>query len=315
MNIQPYNMPHKRTEATSRQQYLGASEAACILGLSRYATPFDIWHHKTFGRESTDTAATKRGKYLEQGLLAWGADEVQATAVMGGIPIDQPGIEGPKPWMAFHPDGFVMVDGAWQLVEAKTSRNTHEWGEDDDIPQEYLVQVQYQLACTGGQSAYVFAYLPIADKLKVYTVNRDDQFIAVMLEILDGWWNRHVVANVAPELDGGDTVRPYLLAKFPRETQPLRDLQDGESDLIAEFLQARALAAETEDKLDVLKARVQAAIGDAEGIKVNGGKVTWKWQHGSKRLDAKALEADMPHIAERYRKQGEPTRVLRVAVK
>jgi putative phage-type endonuclease len=175
-----------RATSADRRTFIGASDAATVLGLSPWSTEMALWLRMTSTELQTpDNAATKRGRYLERGLLDWAADELQATSVVEGIPIDEPGIEGPEPWMAFHPDGALLLDDVWRLAEVKTSRNAYEWGEGDDIPMHIFVQVQYQLACLGDvDEVVVVAYLPIADRLSLHTIARDDAFGRLLVDKL-----------------------------------------------------------------------------------------------------------------------------------
>ena len=55
-------------------------------------------------------------------------------------------------------------------------------------------------------------------------------------------------------------------------------------------------------------------LGDAEaGMTASGRKVSWKTQAGRVTVDSKKLKADLPDVFEKYSKQGNPIRVLRIA--
>jgi hypothetical protein len=56
--------------------------------------------------------------------------------------------------------------------------------------------------------------------------------------------------------------------------------------------QARCMRQKHEQLEALLEARLQAAIGDADGVDTMLGRITWKCTAGSKRLDTKALQAD-----------------------
>lgn len=307
-----------RVESEDRTRYIGASRIPAILGVSPYQTPMGAWLEMTDPAPRQDTPATERGRFLEKGILDWGAHKLGAT-VIDGIPIGQPGlsIEG-APWASVHPDGAYVHEGRVRLAEVKTSRIASHWGESgtDQIPEWYLCQVQAQLAAVPhATDAIVAAYLPIQDELRLMPVPRDEEFQRFMIDTVGEWYYKHIVLGEAPPLDASDATKRYLSKKFARETLPLRDATVDEAALLAEWSKARAELAAAEEREAILKHNVQALIGDAEGLRWDGGKATWKWQAGASRWDNKALEAAHPELAAQFKKRGDDLRVLRFAKK
>jgi putative phage-type endonuclease len=302
-----------RATSADRRTFIGASDAATVLGLSPWSTEMALWLRMTSTELQTpDNNATKRGRYLERGLLDWAADELQATSVVEGIPIDEPGIEGPEPWMAFHPDGALRLQDVWRLAEVKTSRNAHEWGEGDDIPMHILVQVQYQLACLGDvDEVVVVAYLPIADRLSLHTIARDDAFGRLLVDKLGAWYWRHVVKLQPPELDASKASTEYLRRLHPKQRGPLRVATPDEAQLVQAFADARAEVRAAKARVELLGNRLRGVIGDADAIRSGAGKVTWRATSGSDTIDADKLRRVYPDVWQRVVRQGDDRRDLR----
>ena len=310
-----------RAASADRSKALGASEAAAVLGLNPYMTPFAVWASKMDpDAERTTSNAMKRGTYLESGVMRWTADELGAE-VEQGIPLTEPGLLGPAPWLSVRPDGVLhYADKPSELAEIKTSRILGAWGESgtDNVPEHYLVQVMLQLACVPVERARVGAYITSEDELRIYDIVRDDELIVQMLDKLDAWWYKHCDPKgprVAPELDGGEASASWLKRKHPAETAPLREAEQSEVELALRWKQLQAECTALEMQADALKAQLQGIIGDAEGLSTPYGKVTWKVQAGAKRVDVKAMEAAHPDIVSKYRVAGEPIRVLRTTIK
>jgi len=303
-----------RTESADRRLTVGASAAPAILGLSPWQTAMGVWMQMQGLDVSKGNAATKRGNWLEHGLLQWTACEVDATIVEDGIPICEPGIAGPEPWMQFHPDGAVANRDGWQLVEIKTSRLAAEWGDGpDEIPLHYLAQVQFQLACLpAGTAAVVGAYLPIADKLRVYRIAPDVEFQTWMRDTIGEWFYRHIVLGEAPPIDGGDASSKWLRHRHPLMLAPVRIAAMGEErELIANFAQVKAEIKALEAREAELANALKLACGDAEGIFSGDGKVTWRPVKGAERADLETLRRDFPDVWNAVKRKSDDRRDLR----
>ena len=302
--------------AEPRSARLGASEVAAVLGLSPWRTPFGVWAAKCGGLESAaETPVTRGGHYLEAGLLRWLGDEVGAAAVVLGEPFDGPAVVHPGgrwPHVSAHPDGYVLVAGAWLCAEVKTARQAAEWGDGpDDVPAHYWLQAQVQ-ATLAGLGVRLGAYLALREEFRVYALTPDPETLAEALDRAEDWWLRHVVGDLPPDIDGSDDARRWLLARHPVHRSPLRAATAVEAELV------RALADAKEDRKGAeaeearLSALVQAAIGDAEGIQLDGGRATWKAQ-SSGRVDIARLKKERPDLAAEFTTTT-TTRVLRVAM-
>jgi putative phage-type endonuclease len=299
-----------------RTGYIGASEAPAILGLSNWATPFDVWARKTQPQEEfTGNAATKRGHILEGAVFDWGCGEVGAVFSERGGDFNSLPIQGPRPWAAFHPDGWLIgEDGERYVVEVKTARDGNGW-EDGGIPAVYMGQVRYQLACCPPEiaGAWVFAYITFKDEFLTRYVERDEAQETAMLDICGEWWDAHVVANVPPAFDGSDGANTYLANTYPNNSAPLDKAGDDEKATLDELMSVRAELTELKTQDRRLSQILKDHIGDRDGVYIEGvGKATWKSQKGRAGFDSKRFAAERPELHAEYATTGKPTRVLRL---
>lgn len=304
-----------RTESADRRLTIGASAAPAILGLSPWQSAMGVWMQmRGLDTASNGNAATRRGNYLEHGLLHWTADEVGATEIEDGIPISEPGIAGPEPWMSFHPDGALLTGAGWQLAEIKTSRMAAEWGAGpDEIPQHYLCQVQFQLACLpAGTAAIVGVYLPIADQMRTYRILPDAAFQTWLIETIGEWYYRHIVLGEAPDVDGSDASRRWLQHRHPSMLLPMRIAEtDEDRELIASFASVKTEIKALEAREALLANQLRAAIGDGEGISCGGNRVTCRPVKGAERADIGALRRDYPDVWSAVKCKSDDRRDLR----
>ena len=129
----------------SRATGIGGSDAAAILGLSRWKSPFQVYQEKRGEAAQTpDNASMRWGRYLEPVVRqAYADDTGRAVRLPDGLVRHQQ-----HTFMIANLDG-VTDDG--RVVEIKTARTSQGWGEpgSDQVPQEYLLQAQHHMAVTG----------------------------------------------------------------------------------------------------------------------------------------------------------------------
>ena len=133
----------------ARRTGIGASEIAAVLGLSSYASPYDLWMLKT-GQAQPDMEAENDaqifGNLLEDVIAREYArrNNCKVQKVKGMIVSKQ------YPWLFCSPDRKRV--GAQINVQVKTAGMfARGWGEEetDNIPNAYLVQVQQEMIVTG----------------------------------------------------------------------------------------------------------------------------------------------------------------------
>ena len=310
--------PCFETADEPRGARLGASEVAAVLGLSNFRSPMDVWARKLgLVERSPDSAVTKRGRYLEPGLLDWLGDELGAQETRRGEPFDSPWIVSSSfPHVGCHPDGYLWLDDEqrWIGAELKTARNASEWGDEGDaIPPAYWCQVQVCLALTGLPEWAVGVYLPLHERFRVYRLTLDTRVVPALLRRAAEWWEAHVLAEEPPALDGSKAAREWLLSQHPRHVEPLREATEEEEGLTRALSEIKAQQKALKVEHDRLAVDLQALIGGAEGVTFDGGKATWKAQQRTA-LNQRRLRDERPDVWAEY-SETTTTRVLRVRVK
>jgi len=300
---------------TQRRQGIGGSDVAAILGVSPWTSPFDVWLDKTGRIESQpdETPAQRRGRLLEDAVARWYAEDSGHAVAAGSSCV------GPEPWILGNTDRTVPDLGA--VLECKTARSADGWGESGAdvtmreahtvVPVSYALQVAWYLEATGLDRAEVAVLVMTTDDFRRYTLRRDRDFGAALVDRCRAWWTAHVVADLAPPIEGTDTAHAWLLAEHPSDLQPMRPADEAEAALMAELRAAGEAADAADKRRSTAEAAVKQAIGDGEGLWADGARVTWKAQAGRKSLDLDRLRAELPEVAEKYTRQGAATRVLR----
>jgi hypothetical protein len=150
---------------------ISGSRAAGILGLSPWATPFEVWQDIMEARTPGFNEAQKFDYVKFEGNVAtrWGhafEDAIIGLAVMKGYNgnhhiTDQERVFSLEelPYVTCHIDGMYQFNPR-VLHEGKTTTMfgfNEKWGEPgtDRIPIEYQIQAQHQMLCTGAKEVIV----------------------------------------------------------------------------------------------------------------------------------------------------------------
>lgn len=254
----------------ARKLQLGATDVAAILGLSKFATAWEVYAEKT-GKilPWKGNPATRAGQRFEPGVLDC------AEAELGPLERNVRVVHPTLP-MAATLDSRVIANG--RPVEAKTTGIVGpvygEWGDalTDSIPDDYLVQVHAQLTVTAAELAYLFALIAGRGVVQ-YVIERNEPLCQRLGNICNDWWHAHVLRDVPPEftLPNLDVVK--RLRKQPGKRIVLGD---DALELCRQWEKAKLLKKESEHAVETLQAKVILALGDAEAADLpDGTEITY----------------------------------------
>jgi putative phage-type endonuclease len=293
-----------------RRQGLGASDVAGILGLSPWVSPWSLWADKLgLTPDQPDNEDLEFGRWAELMIGPWFEHRTGLHVASQQERCVHPEL----PWARCTLDGRVYDSPASTLalggLEVKTDRKGRTW---DGIPAHYQCQAQWQMFVTGMDRVW----LPVLHgrRLEVYELDRDQGDIDLIVAEAARFWHDHVVAGVAPDVDGSDATLRALAAVYPDHTPGAGvDLGDQGVALVLALDDARAARRAAEKAENVAKARIAAALGDAEEGTVDGHRVVTYRTQTSRRIDAERLRVAHPDLAAEFEKTT-TSRVMRPAL-
>lgn len=290
-----------------RSAFIGGSDVAAVLGISPWRSPLDLYLDKVDPRvESVEQMENRTAKLRGKRLEPYICDMLVSEHGMQLIARNQRYIDPEYPFLACEIDAET-ADG--ENVEIKTVHpfRARDWGDEltDAIPVHYTAQAMHGLMVT-GRDVCRFAVL-IGDELRLYRVERDVETITAMRQREVEFWNRHVLAQVAPPA----TCSSDVLRLFERDlgitVEATQEIADTVANLRALKLQAKDIAS----FIDTCEERIKLFMQGAAALSYEGQVLaTWKSQT-ARRLDQKALEAAHPDLFEQFKRVSE-TRVLRI---
>lgn len=259
--------PEQREE---RRKFIGSSDASAVLGLNPYKSAYDVWlekMHRT--KDIDDSDAVEVGNALEPSILDWGAAKMGVVIVKNPAPVIHA-----NGFMASRPD--AIIPDLKEAFEAKASGVvsylTKEWGaiETDEVPKQYNIQGLHHLACLGSEWGVChYPALLGGVGLRMYHVERDEESIGYLEEILGKFHRDYILGGVPPDdsIPTMDVVKRIL--RMPSKIVQVP------ADLITKWNDAKEAAKVASGELDIAKATLIAALGDAEAGESEAGGVTY----------------------------------------
>lgn len=307
---------------TLRQSGIGGSDIAAIIGVSPYATAYDIYQSKTqpvneeanefayWGTVLEDTVArefSKRSGLKIQNVNFLMRHPEHRWAIAN---IDRAIINRDISGNVRFKDGKLTTD---QIVEIKTASEYvgKNWGNEDsdEVPDQYQCQAQWYMGVTGVDVCHM-AVLIGGNKYRQYKIERHQDFIDYLFEAAESFWTNNVLAGIEPDA----TTLQNAKDKYPRHNPDTTlDVEpDSEAAKVFEYYESlKAQEKEVKAALELAQTDLICQIQDNETLAIDGEVVATYKVQVSNRFDSSRLKKDMPELAEKYIKQSE-SRVMRV---
>lgn len=298
-----------------RRRGIGASEIAAIAGLSRWATPAEVFEAKVRGRPDLDSYAAALGNEIEAPIARIWA-KGRNCKIRDVDTLQHPA----RPLALATPDRAVFVlDPSGAPLRAKlqrehlaeaigllqvkstTWRMAPYWGPEgtDDVPQEYLVQAHWE-AAVSGVSEIIFAVDFDKTELREWRVVGSSAVFDALYEIAAKFWRDHVETGRPPPPDASERHKEFLSRWWPRENADakVRPATPAEAALMAEFLVLREASKRLGQRKDLLYQSIATAIADGVGlVDETIGQVTFKATRERQVVDWQSLSHELRRVA------------------
>lgn len=292
-------------QSPDRSTYLGSSDAAAILGVSKWKTSLDVYLAKTEPEPDNfadpDRARVlRRGHRLEPYIVEMMVDALREAGhtveVVGtGRRFQHPD----HPFIAAEIDCELIVDGELVNGEAKSAsfRVIDEWGEagTDEIPIHYAAQVHLAQAATRRRTTWVAALFGF-DDVVMYRIDADDELQDALIGRMVAFWNDHVLARVPPAPE-----RMTDIARLYRNSGPPPvEASAKVAEVAARLRSIREERKALEEVADQAEFEIAAFMGESDTLLV-GGKPYLSFRHQVRMLvDGKRLATEQPEVHKQF---------------
>lgn len=284
-------------QVAERTKYIGASDAAAVLGLSRWKTPLQVWAEKTGAvapEDLSDKLPIEVGNELEELVAKLYAKRTGKKVAR----VNETQFHPNYPFIAANLDRRIVGEKA--ILECKTASawKAKEW-EGEDVPQEYVIQALHQLGVTGADRCDVAVLIGGNQDFRIKSVYRDEAAIGEIFHKEADFWTRFVEPKVMPQTVTADDSG--ILGKlFPngQEVEAV-DLGQTAAEIAAGIAALESQKDAIEAAIEKEKNGLRLALGtNAVGV-AGSYRVTWKNQETT-RLDVGAVKENHPELWTKY---------------
>lgn len=279
-----------------RQNFIGSSDVAGILGISPWKTPLAVYLDKIQPRDDEPDRSKARifarGKRMEPYVVDMLAEEMGIVIVGRNNRYE----DAELPFLAAEIDAETE-DGRNVEIKTVSPFKAFEWGEQqtDAIPIYYTAQAMHGLMVT-GRDVCIFGVLIGGDDFRIYQVERDDETIdAIRRKEVEFW------ARVQHRDPPDPSTTSDVLALFERDTGRTVEADIATVQAIDRLREIRGKLKSLEKEQDELKASVHRYMQDAAVLTYDRQDLaTWKAQSAN-RFDLQAFTEAHPDLAAQFR--------------
>lgn len=233
-----------------------------------WGTPTTVWQSKLIDVPDVDSDVLLLGRHLERGIGA--AFEERTKIRIEFVNDTLSYIDDHEPVLRATPDAISRGG----VVEIK--HTSHRYTQDDACPVAWQIQVQHQMMVTRTSTAIVICASG-AQRLVSWEVQEDLDWRRNWRAYATAWWERHVVGGAPPDADETEETGVALRRHWQPDGSEIV-LGPEAADWIVAAETARREAALHEPAARLAKARIMAAMGEAETAIVIGfaKPITWR---------------------------------------
>lgn len=271
-----------------RRKTVGGSDAAGIIGLSKWSTPYTVWADKT-GRlpDKPDTEAMRLGRDLEDYVARrWMEETGKKVRRVQSILYN--------PLYPFaHADVDRMVVGENAGLECKTTSDLDiKQFKGVEFPEKYYAQCVHYMAVTGADRWYL-AVLVFGRGFFIFTLERDQAEIDALMAAENGFWEM-VENDTPPVLDGSEATADALQVIYS-DTQNVGVELFGRETMLSEYFALKQQKKALDERIGEIENIVKGDMKEAERAACGVFSVTWKPQV-RKLFQKDAFSKDHPDI-------------------
>lgn len=271
-----------------RSKYIGGSDAASVVGLNPFSSPYALWAEKT-GRVPgfEGNLATEVGTYLEDFVAKLFERETGKKVRR----VNQSFLNSDYPWAIANIDREIVGEDAGLEIKTTSELNLRKF-KDGEYPANYYCQAVHYMAITGKKRWYLAVLIGNRD-FRIFTIERDEAEIAALMTAEKYFWDL-VKTDTPPEPDGTASTTDTIKTIYPNSDDMVVDLYGHSSDL-DRYIALNQQIKELEQQRDEAANKVKAFMGEAGKGECDKYRVSWT-SSSRRTFDAKRFAAENEDI-------------------
>lgn len=252
-----------------RGQYIGGSDAAAVVGLNPYRSPYSLWAEKTGRLPGFEgNLATEVGTFLEE-FVAQKFAEVTEKKVRRA---NQSFLNSDYPWAIANIDREIVGEDAGLEIKTTSEMNLKKF-KGGEYPAQYYCQAVHYMAVT-GKSRWYLAVLIGNREFRWFVIERDEDEIKALMDSEKAFWEL-VQKDTPPLADGTPATGEAISALYPESSGEEIALYLYE-DEAARYMETCRRIRELEQERDALANSIKNYMQTAERADGDRYRVSWK---------------------------------------
>ena len=271
-----------------RSQYIGGSDAAAVMGLNPFSSPYALWAEKTGQIPCfAGNLATEVGTFLEEFV----AQKFAAETGKKVRKCNQSFLNSDYPFAIANIDREIVGEDAGLEIKTTSELNMKKF-KGGEYPANYYCQCVHYIAMTGKQRWYLAVLIGNRD-FQWFTIERDEAEIAALMGAEADFWE--LVKNRTPPVaDGSRATTAAIKTIFAESSEDTVDLTLKLPALL-QYIDLDKQIAELETLRDEAANRIKSFMGDAGGGECDGYCVSWK-SSTRRTFDSKKFAKENPGL-------------------
>ena len=288
-----------------RNKYIGGSDAAAVIGLNRFSSPYAVWAEKTGKIPGfSGNLATEVGAYLEEFV----AKQFEKETGKKVRRVNQSILNSTYPFAIANIDREIVGEDAGLEIKTTSELNLKRF-KNGEYPENYYAQCVHYLAVTGRRKWYLAVLIGNRD-FKWFEIERDEGEIADLMAMEAEFWEC-VKSDTPPGIDGTSATTEAIKTIYTDSGENSVDLYGCDS-VLDQYMALGDRIRELEQQREEYANKVKQYMGEAGSGESDRYRVSWK-SSIRRTFDNKRFLSDHPEIdVSGYYKETD-TRVFRVA--
>lgn len=278
-----------------RKKGIGGSDCASALGMNPFKSTFQLWLEKTGQYENPPTSERLYWGTVLEGAIADRFSEIKGKQVrkQGMLQSEE------YPWMLADVDRVIVGENA--ILECKTTSSYLKEGwKDDNLPDNYYLQVQHYMAVGGYDKCYV-ACLIGGQELVIKEVERNEEDIEAIIKAESDFWNKYVLSGNLPPVDDTTRCEEILKAHFKGGSEAALDLDAEYDDICEDIKKLEDNASEINKMILEKKNKLRLTLGNNEFARTPKYNVWYRSGYVRTSFNTKQFQKDYPDLYDKYK--------------